>query len=87
MSLGEKQGIFYLLLILLFASSAVFSLEVRAWKMVARLVRTRVKKLKRKCREWRSTDFCITMSILRLTAMWCTNYAITIQKFRIGTNL
>ncbi len=51
MSLGEKQGIFYLLLILLFASSAVFSFEVRAWKIVARFVRERVKEIKRKRRQ------------------------------------
>ncbi len=51
MSLGEKQGIFYLLLILLFASSAVFSFEVRAWKIVARFVRKRVEELKSKRRQ------------------------------------
>ncbi len=51
MSLGEKQGIFYLLLILLFASSAVFSFEVRAWKIVARFVRERVEELKSKRRQ------------------------------------
>ncbi len=52
MSLGEKQGIFYLLLILLFASSAVFSFEVRAWKIVARVVRERVvKEIKGKRRQ------------------------------------
>ena len=51
MSLGEKQGIFYLLLILLFASSAVFSFEVRAWKIGARVVRERVEEIKRKRRQ------------------------------------